>query len=173
MFRKIQRTRDFVGFLTGIILIIWEINIYRKTIIPFWIPLIIIILIGTWKTWLNYKKYISIYKKEGGNLFFAIIQYTVVWGFSLCSIFMISNYYLANSKKQIKNFTIEERSSLPGRKGNRGNRKPTFIINYEGLKKELVFSSSYYSKIDEYTKVTLLTQNGLFGFDIILEQNLY
>ena len=173
MLRKSKRTRDFVGFLTGMILIIWEINIYRKTIIPFWIPFIIIILIGAWKTWLNYKKYISTYKKEGGNLFFATLQYTVVWGFSLCSIFMISNYYLANSKKQIKNFTIEERSSLPGRKGDRGNRKPTFIINYEGLKKELVFSSSYYSKIDEYTEVTLLTQNGLFGFDIILDQNLY
>ena len=173
MSKKNRRTRDFVGLLAGLILIIWEINIYRKTIIPFWIPFIIIILIGAWKTWLNYKKYISTYKKEGGNLFFAIVQYTVVWGFSICSIFMISNYYLANSKKQIKNFTIEERSSLPGRKGNRGNRKPTFIINYEGLKKELVFSPSYYSKIDEYTEVTLLTQNGLFGFDIILEQNLY
>lgn len=173
MSKKKRRTRDFAAFMIGMVLIIWEIFIYRKTIIQLWILFTIIATVGAWRTWRNYKDYIAFYKREGGNLFVAIMHNTVSWGFTVCSIFMLSNYYLANSKKQIRTFQIEETSSMPGRKYHREKRKPLIRINFDGEIKELVFSSAYFDEIEKYKDVTLVTQKGLFGFDIILEQNLH
>lgn len=158
--------------MIGLIIIIWEIFIYRKTIIPLWIPLTIIGVIGAYTTWRNFKNYIAAYPVEG-TLFFASIQNTVAWGFTICSLFMLSNYYLANSKSRTRTFNIEDRDSMVGRKYHRDERKPLIIINYDGQYKELVFSSQHFTKLDEYKQVTLVTKNGLFGFDIIVDQHLY
>lgn len=158
--------------MIGLILIIWEIFIFRKTIIPLWIPLTIIGLIGAYTTWRDYKNYINAYPGKG-TLFFAFMQNTIAWGFTTCSVFMLSNYYLANSKPRTRTFNIEDRDSMIGRKYHRDECKPLIRINYDGQRKELVFSTEYFNKIDEHQQVTLVTKKGLFGFDVIIEQHLY
>ncbi|MEQ9303700.1 MAG: hypothetical protein RJQ14_07260, partial [Marinoscillum sp.] len=110
---------------------------------------------------------------ENGTLFFATMQNTIAWGFTICSVFILCNYYLANSQTITRTFYIEERDSMIGRKNSRDERRPLIIINYDGQPKELVFPSKYFNKIGEYQQVTLVTQKGLFGFDVILEQHLY
>lgn len=158
--------------MIGLTIIVWEIFIYRKTIIPLWIPLTIIAVIGAYTTWRDYKNYITAYPGKG-TLFFATMQNTVAWGFTICSVFMLSNYYLSNSEKRTRTFNIEEIDSMSGRKNHRGKRKPLIRINYDGQPKELVFSTEYFNKIDEHQQVTLVTKKGLFGFDVIVEQHLY
>lgn len=167
-----KKVKDFIAFMIGLILIIWEISIYRKTIIPIWIPLAIIGVIGLITAYFDYKNYSSAYTGRG-KMFFVICQNTVAWGFSICSIFMLSNYYLANSATQIRTFNIESKSSMSGGRYHWDERKPLIRINYDGQEKELVFSNKYFNNLEKYQKVSLVTQNGLYGFDILIEQQLF
>jgi hypothetical protein len=167
-----RETKDFITGIFGLSIMVWEIFIYRKTIIPLWVLFAIIGIIGTYTTWRDYKSYMKAYANKG-NLFFATMQNTVAWGFTICSFFMILNFYLANSKTRTRTFNIEEFDSMSGSKGRRGERKPIVRIDYDGQLKELVFPTKYFNKLDEYEQVTLVTKRGRFGFDIITEQHLY
>lgn len=160
-------------FLTGLILMILEIKIFRITIIDFKIPLLIALIIGIFTTPLALKDFQKLfnYKNKFTLYFWTFIQSTVSWGFIFCSIFMFINYY-ASSDLKTKSYNIVDRSSLSGRSHHREERKPTFKINYNGKIKELVYSHKYYEDINKYQKVELKIKEGFFGFDVLIEQKL-
>ena len=110
------------------------------------------------------------YNRKSTLYFWTFIQSTVSWGFLACSIFMFLNYYLASKNFEKETFEIVERSSLPGRKHHRYERKPTFKIIYKDNLKELVFTHKYYDKMDSYQNIELLVKEGFFGFDILIDQ---
>ena len=152
----------------GLGLMILQIKIYRNTIIDSSILIGIILIVGIISFILDYKNYGKTYKKSGvGLYFYSSLQYLLGYGFIVCSIFMLTNYYLADKNPIEKTFEIVERSSLPGSKHNREKRKPTFRINYEGKEKELVFQHRYYAKMKSYKNVELEIRKGYFGFDIL------
>lgn len=160
-------------FFLGLGLMIWQIKIFRNTIIDLFIPLGIILVVGTLAFLFDYKNYKKTYKKKGtGGYFYSAIQSLVGFGFIACSIFMLMNYYFAEEKTEHKIFEILERSSLPGSKYNRDKRKPTFTINFEGKEKQLVFTHKYYEKRNLYKSVEMETRKGYFGFDILENKKL-
>jgi len=92
-----------------------------------------------------------------------------VYGLSLSSIFILSNYYLADNEVLNKSFEIIERRSL---KNNRGYSRALITINHNGLHKEITFAKEYIKNLNSYKTVKLDIQKGFFGFDIIKNKSL-
>ncbi|WP_179320671.1 hypothetical protein [Winogradskyella helgolandensis] len=161
-------------FFLGLILMAWQIAIYRNTIIDLKILVGIILLVGILAFFMDVKNYGKTYKYNGiGLYFYAAMHYICGFGFIVCSLFMLSNYYLAETEPIKKEFEIIERSSLPGSgKYRKHERQPTFNINYNGELKELVFPHKYYEKRNFYSIIELETRKGYFGFDILEHKNL-
>ena len=161
-------------FFVGLVLMIWEIKIYRQTIIDIEILLVIIFVVGILTTFFSLKDFQNLfnYKRKSTLYLWTFVQSTVSWGFIACSVFMFTNYYLASDEYNKQTFEIFERSSLAGRKYHRDERKPTFKILYNGKIKELVFPHKYYEKMDSYQNVELIVKNGFLGYDILIEQRL-
>ena len=160
-------------FFLGAILMIFQIEIYRNTIIDLLIPIGIIIVVGIIAFILDFKNYKKTYEYSGFGLYlYSIMHYTIGLGFIICSIFMLTNYYMADSEPVQMTYEIVERSSLPGRKYHRDERKPTFKINYNGKTKELVFPHKYYKNMEFYSNVELEVKKGYFGFDILENKKL-
>ncbi len=161
-------------FFIGLILIIFEIKIFRITMIDLSIPIGMILLVGTISFIIDFKNYKKTYKKSRIALYiYSVLQYLISYGFIVCSIFILSNYYFADKELLKKTFEIVERSSLPGREYHREERSPTFRINYNGKIKELVFEHKYYKKMESYDSIEVEVRNGFFGFDILENKKLY
>ena len=161
-------------FFAGLIAIIWEIVIYRMTIIDVKILLGIILTIGFLTTFLSLKDFQLLfgYSKKSTLYFWTFIQSSVSWGFLAASIFMFTNYYLASGESHKQTYQIVERSSLAGRKNHRREHKPTFRILYQGKLKELVFPTLYYRDRESYQNVELTIKEGFLGYDILIEKRL-
>ncbi|MGR7814021.1 hypothetical protein [Lacinutrix undariae] len=161
-------------FIFGLIAMIWQIHIYRQTVIPFIIPISIVLIMGLLTTFLalnDFQKLFN-YSRKMSLYFWAFIQSAVSWGFLACALFMLTNYYMAPAEAHKQTYKIIDRSSLPGRKHYRHERKPTFKINHNGQLKELVFAHKYYPKKDFYQSIDLTVKKGFLGYDILVEQNL-
>lgn len=162
----------FIFFL-GLILIFFEIEIFRNTIIDLNILISLIILSSLLFLLIDFKNYKETYNYSGLQLyFFSILNFIVGYGFTICSIFMFSNYHFASKLSKKREFEIIERSSLPGGKNSRDKRKPTFTINFEGKEKELVFKNEYYETMDNFGSIEISFQKGYFGFYILKNKKL-
>tara|TARA_R110002049_G_scaffold240679_1_gene414540 strand:- start:638 stop:1165 length:528 start_codon:yes stop_codon:yes gene_type:complete len=161
-------------FFIGLVAMIWEIRIYRQTIIDIKILLGIVFIVGILTMFFSLNDFQKLfnYKRKSVLYLWTFIQSAVSWGFIACSIFMFANYYLASDESNKQTYGILERSSMPGRKYHRNERKPTFKISYNGKIKELVFSHEYYDKMESYQNVELTVKKGFFGYDLLLEQKL-
>lgn len=158
------------GFL-GLILIFFEIFIYRKTIIDVYIPISIILIIGLFTFSFNRKHYKRTYLLTGN--FFPLMQNLISWGFVSCYIFMATNFYLADKTITEYKFKIKEKSSMPGSKGHRNERKPLVRIDYFNFEKELVFRSTDAEKVDKADSVSLKVKKGGLGFDILEDYDVF
>ncbi len=160
-------------FFTGIILMVWQILIFRKTIIDLEILIGIIALTGFLAFLVDFENYKKTYNSTGKSVDFnAFMYYFFGFGFIAASLFMLTNYYLADNKTVRKSFNIVKRTSIPGGKNNRSKRHPVFSINYNGKIKELVFFNEFYENMETYTNVDLVIKKGYFGYDIIESQTL-
>jgi hypothetical protein len=160
-------------FISGLFLMAWQVTIFRNTIIDLSIPIGMILIVGIIAFVLDFKNYGKTYKYSGIGLYlYSSMHYLFGYGFIVCSIFMLTNYYLADKDPIKKTFEIVEQSSLPGGKHHREERKPTFQINYDGKIKELVFQHKFYEKRKFYKNVELEIRKGYFGFDILENKKL-
>ena len=159
--------------ILGLFLMAWQITIFRNTIIDLKILIGIILIVGIVTFIIDFKNYGKTYKYSGIRLYFySSMHYLCGFGFMACSIFMLTNYYSANKTSVKETFKIIGRSSLPGSKYHRDERKPTFQIKYDGEIKELVFEHEYYEKMESFTNVELEVRKGYFGFDILENKKL-
>ncbi|MCO4293075.1 hypothetical protein NF867_09385, partial [Solitalea sp. MAHUQ-68] len=165
---KILDAAFYSFFLLGLILLIWEIYIYRQTIIDVKIPLLIWTVPGVFLTPLLYDKLNNIDGRVG-HWILHYIGHTCSTGAILLFGFMASNLYMADYKKVNKQYSIIEKGSIPGSKGHRNERLPYVVINYEGLKKELIFSYSQTDIINTANNVNLTVRKGFWGFDVLEE----
>lgn len=160
-------------FILGLFLMAWQVTIFRNTIIDLLIPIGIIFTVGRIASILDVKNYGRTYKYSGIKLYlYSSMHYLFGYGFIVYSIFMLTNFYLADKNHIKKSFEIVERSSISESKHHREKRKPTFKINYKGKIKELVFQHKYYEKREFYKNVELEIQKGYFGFDILKNKKL-
>jgi len=150
-----------------------QVNIYRNTIIDLIIPIGIILVVGIITFLLDFKNYGKTYDYNGfGLYFYSSMHYVFGYGFIVCSTFMLTNYYLADKLSDKKNYEIIDKSSMPGSKHHREERKPLIRIDYDGKIKEIVFNHKYYERMDSYKYVELELRKGYFGFDIIENKKL-
>ena len=162
-----------IVFIIGFISMTFGILIYRKTIIPVSFLILIVVYVGAIIAIFDFKKFKNTYKVTWLKLyFFVLMQHMVSWGFIACTLFLYSNYYLSEGKIIEEKHVIIERSSLPGSKGRRSERKPLFRIKYEGEIKELVFSHQFYQELENYKYVNISIQKGFFNWDIIVDKRL-
>lgn len=152
------------------------VKIYRLTFIDWRIPTIIAIIVGLVVSYFDFKKFKKTLNYGGISLYvFLIIQSFASWGFIISSVFLFSNYYFADSKKEMKTFEIIEADWIRGNSRKlrvRNKKQPTFDIEHNGKIKELVFYADFYTKRNDYHSVELLMQNGFFGYEIIKEKKL-
>jgi hypothetical protein len=160
-------------FILGLILMVWQVSIFRNTIIDLSILIGIILVVGLVTFLVDFKNFRKTYEfSEIGLYLYSIMHYLFGFGFIACSIFMLTNYYFADKTIVKEKFEILERSSLPGSKYHRNERIPTFIINYNGKNKELVFLHKYYDKMNFYDSLEIDVKKGFFGFDILENKEL-
>lgn len=160
-------------FFIGLLLMAWQISIFRNTIIDKKILICIVLIIGITSYILDFNNYKKTYNYTGIPLhIYALMHYFFGYGFIFCSLLVLTNYYLADKKTIKKEFNIIERTSLPGRKNHRSERKPTFTINYNGKNKELVFPHVFYKNMNFYTSVEFDVRKGYFGYEIIENKKL-
>lgn len=162
---KFWKSFYMTSMLAGITLMIFEVWIYRSTIIDVRIPLTVIGIF----TWISYLLIEDHYKKLCAvkGFFFPLMQAMLSFGFIACYTFMAINYYGADDEVKSYEFYIKEKSSMSGSKGRRGKTKPLVLFDYFGFDKELVFGNHSTEKVYHSTKVYLTVKSGAFGYDVI------
>lgn len=155
----------------GLVLMVFEIFIYRKTIIDTYIPISIILVVGILTFYFNRHHYKKTYILTGN--FFPIMQNLISWGFISCYVFMATNYYLADNTITKYKFEIKEKSSMTGSKGNRSERKPLVRIDYFNTEKELVFRYADTEKVNKADSAMVMVRKGGLGFDILDDYDVF
>lgn len=155
----------FFVLILGIFLAIFEIEIFRKTLISSYIPISIVLIFGFLGFFLN-KKHLKYIYPVSGN-FILIVQNICSWGFIFCYLFMATNYYLSNKITKEYKTIIKEKSSMPGPKGNRSEREPLVRFDYFDFEKELVFKFRDTEKVNSADSVKIIIKKGRIGFDVL------
>lgn len=170
----------FAILLIGTSLLVWEIVLFRKTIIDAKILILIIFICGSIAYIIDRAKYKATYRFKYKSSTtqtvyvntFAWFQNILSWGFIACTLFMASNTFFGKNPIVTKDYEIDNISDMPGADRSKSKSQPLVRIKYNEKIKELVFSNDHLSRMDNYDFVTLKTKKGLFGFDIIVEQSL-
>jgi predicted membrane protein len=163
--QKLWKWFYVASFFAGSILMIFEIGIYRITIIDFKIPLLVILLF-TGLTYIPIKNhYQNLYQVK--SFFYPLMQSMISFGFIACYLFMAINYYGAEDDLKSYEFHIREKSTLTGSKGRRSERKPVVRFDYFGFEKELVFGFNSTDKVNNSDRVILTVKEGALGYDVI------
>lgn len=170
----------FIIAMIGLVLMVWQISIYRRTIIPVRIPLLIILVFGVVAYFVDRRFYFDTYKfdkkpfkrlkflnatpKFWSHLF-AFFQSLLSWGCIACTLFMASNKYLSQSNSKTSMHRINNVGDMSG-------GIPLVRIDHNGIIKELVFRRDLSRNIQKYDSVQIKTTKGFFGYEIIEEQHL-
>jgi hypothetical protein len=158
------KSEDFIFNLLLVVsmgLSIWGIVIYRMTIIPL--------------------KYLFAVMALGAVIAYPLIKFKLKPSYENSRIFLTSvaigaglfyfsflylNSRFLDKEKLTKDFNIVETGTLAkGRKG--VCRQPYAIVDFYGIKKELIFYCEYEHTISTFSKVKLEFSKGLFGFNFI------
>lgn len=154
----------------GGVLMLWEISLYRTTIIELYIPLLIMFGVGLIAAMLDFKNYQKTYSYRGvASFFFAYLSNLCIWGFAACTLFMVANHYLADtSNGTLNQYAIINSGTMSAGSSTSSMGQPYFYIDYNGTEKQLIFSKEYASEQEKYEFVEIETAKGFFGFDIVL-----
>jgi hypothetical protein len=152
-------------FFGGAVLTIFEINIYRNTIIPWVVPTVVWLAAGLALIPLMRKHLVAHLKMN--NVFYQIVYCLFGPGGIVVYLFMALNYYTASGEITNHTFPIEEKSSMPGPKGRRNERHPLVRFSYFDQKKELVFKYTDTARVNIADSVSVSVVNGGLGFDVL------
>lgn len=153
-------------FLLGMVLIIFEINIYRDTIIEWTIPTAIWIFSGVLLTPFTSTLLNEYYDTKG--IILQLIFNIAAFGGIVCYIFMALNFYFPFDREDVYHVEITNTGRLA--KGRRGCGNPYADVKVKGHDKQLVFSCGF--DVEKYSNVILIIKPGLLGFDIIMSKKL-
>lgn len=151
----------FLAFFTGLCALVPEIGLFRLTFIP---------LSASLETWtafaiISFAIHISLFWKHysvSNALWLSALYGYASAGLPLY-IFMATNYYCADNKTTPQTFPVVSaeigRLKLP----------PNIIVTHKGLDKQLFYA--WGTPVEKYKSVTLPIKKGLWGFDIIYQQD--
>ena len=161
-------------YFLGILLMFFQIHAYRNTLINWLIPTSLVLGVTIFVLIIDFKNFKRTYICSGNEWFMTLMHYIIGFGFTVSSVFMLTNYYLADQKSNIENYKIVDRTRIEGSGPtyNYGREQVVFTINYHGKEKELIFSSDKNDNFDFYRTVEIETQKGFLGFDILRSKKL-
>ncbi|MFM2224350.1 MAG: hypothetical protein RJA07_552 [Bacteroidota bacterium] len=149
-----------ITFFVGLALGILGTSLFRLTIVPVWIIILVICIATIVAFFIIKKKYLNTYKKS--NILYPLGQSLVSFGIMASFCFMALNYYLADKNTETKSFKILHKHSI-----GTDPSQPALEINYNGASKQLVFQVWQQAKIDNFKFVTLEIKKGFLGYDVI------
>ncbi len=151
-------------FIGTLLLTVFEINIYRKTLIHWAIPTTIWFLTGLILTPLTSNFLKKHYKTNG--FFLQLVFNVATWGGLLIFTFMATNYYFPKENSKTISTKIIRTGYLA--KGRNGCGAPYCEVIIDNKEKELVFPCDF--DIENYTEIELTIRKGFWGFDIITDK---
>ena len=107
-----------------------------------------------------------------GNTFYRIVFSVVSFGGTFVALFLFLNAHFTSQEVLSNKYEIIEKSSVQGRKYHRSERRPIVYINVNGLKKGFEYPYLMTNEVDEAKYLIISTAKGLFGFDIIISEEL-
>jgi tetratricopeptide (TPR) repeat protein len=161
---QVKNRNRIMSILTlgSLLLIIWEMFIFRKTFISFLIPLSILI-VGGLIAFIALKDKIKYYNQNEHSVYLQAIHGIILFGGLLMFAFMGANYYFVNHKEIKLNLKVEETGRLA--RGRRGCGNPYAMVNYNNTQKQLIFPCNV--KLENCSSVKVALKEGLFGFVVI------
>ena|GEM_PF-1099995 len=154
----------FVLFLISVGLVVWGINIYRRTIIE---PkyLFVAVSLGTVVAAII----LLFVTREFLNAFWTFFLAAAIGGGTVYFLTLYLNRELAEKELASETFDIQRTGNLArGRKG--VCRSPYAMIDFYGFEKQLVFYCEYEKTIHDFRKVRVDYFKGFFGFPIVQNQ---
>lgn len=163
-----MKTNKLMSILTvvSLLLIIWEITIYRKTFISVYVPLSILVFGGLIAFFL-FRNKINYYRKNKKGIFLQSMHGIILFGGFLVFSFMGANYYFSSHKQKLCVLEVIEKGYMA--EGTRSCGNPYVIVIYNNTQKRLVFPCD--TKIEHYSSVELALYEGLFGFVVAKDIN--
>lgn len=164
MKKQLTKRNRIMSILTlgSLLLIIWEMFIFRKTFISFLIPLSILLFGGLF-AFTTLKNRIKYYVQNEHSIYLQAFHGILLFGGLLMFSFMGANYYFTSQTEKIFDLKVVETGHLV--KGRRGCGNPYAIVNYNNTQKQLIFPCD--TEIANSTRVKVALNEGLFGFVII------
>lgn len=150
----------------SLMLIFWEMFIFRKTFISVFIPLSLL-LIGGPILFFSFRKKMKFYRETEHGILSQIVHGTILFGGTFMFVFMFLNYYMPFHKTETIELRVVEIGTL-NRK--RGCDAPYATVDYFGFEKQLIFPCNTNLVRANYVQVKL--QKGLFGFMIVKDTKL-
>ena len=148
--------------ILAIVLLIWQMVIYRKTFIDIFIPLSVFVLAGL-TLFFFLRNRIAFYKNFRFGILLQSLHGMLLFGSFAVFLFMALNFYFPSKSEQNSQLKIIEADRFGGRRGRSGN--PYAIVNFKGLRKQLVFNKTYVLVKGDF--INLRIKKGLFGFYVI------
>ena len=169
-----------ITFGIGMILIFAQIPFILKTIIDFYIPIIIVLIVGFISCLIDYKNYSDLYgyKNIRGSFNYSgkqrylnpFMHFSASYGGIIIFLFFSLNYYLSDNIEIRTEYNIIDRGSYNIK--NSSGKKPYFVIKYNGKKKEFVFTENDFKGLNDSEKIELTTKKGFFDYDILIDKKM-
>ena len=164
-----------ITFAIGMILIFAQLPFILKTIIDFYIPIIIVLIVGFISCLIDYKNYSNLYDYIGKKRYlYPFIHFSASYGGIVLFVFSSFNYYLSKSIETTTEYNIVDRGTYNIK--NSSGKKPYFVIKYNGKNKEIVFGEIDYKTVEkelsESKKIELTTKKGFFDYEILISKKM-
>ncbi|RZJ75968.1 MAG: hypothetical protein EOO45_03960 [Flavobacterium sp.] len=154
-------------FITGMLLLIPGIEIYRKTIIP----LSILVLLVTLATAIGAGVFLFFFSSQ--KLWYLFGVSAAFFGGMAFFLTLYLNRQTIDDQGIVEDFDIVHRSTMPrSSRSSSGCRQPLININFYGQEKELVFFCQHEDLSKRARKVKLNYSKGAFGYAYIISQKL-
>ncbi len=162
--KEIYKLKGLLGF----VFVVGTIVIAYNTLINIGIVLLIILAGGLIGFFFDKGKYLSTYKLLG---WYGYVRSTLFHVFSVGSLasflILFLNYYIPSGPTKSKEYKITGKHTTKGEKYHTAERRPVFVIVFEGEKREYTYSHEYLKDMNEYKTISVETQTGLFGFRVV------
>jgi hypothetical protein len=148
----------------SILLLLWQILIFRKTFIEVKIPLMLMIVSGL-LIFALFRNKIADLLKLSPTLFWQAVHSVIIFGGFSVFIFMASNFYFASNSSKDLDLMVVKIGQLG--KGRRGCGEPYALVFYNNFEKQLVFPCD--KDLEGVKQVRVRVVKGLFGYLVVRE----
>lgn len=156
---------SILTFFFGLSILIGEIEIYRKTIIDWKVPLFICITIGALS---NFVFYNTLVKHGDMKSILVQLPFNIVGvGGIAVYVFMWCNFQFSDINVIHKKVKVIETKELLGPKNYRDKVCPVLVVKYEKSEKELIFKYYQRAIVEIQDSVELVVSKGAFDYDVI------